>query len=673
MTFSISGTNSGMIVSSDHYLESSNTSNIGGSIVDSALSNDDYGFSVVDTVEMMVASKMGASIASIQAQITNANIQQGALSQFQTTMDLLSKNTISLLNQRNALTSFEISNSNTNAIATEISSNGLTGNIDLSIGVDQLATSQSLTVNGFSSANDILEAGTLTFEFGSYTTGIFAENTSSTSLYVEINDGMTLAELASEINSSTTDLKATIVTQSDGSVKLAIISQKTGSENELKISSDGAASLSTFEYSGADTTTVTEARAAVDAIYTLNGVEMKSSTNSISDVFGLNLTLTSVTTNDVNISATSSPEGVVDNLYAFVENYNALIELYNSYNASTPAEDFVGSIYNSNIAETIEDELDKLFRSIIVSGNSLSDIGITRSSSGTLSLDEDTLVTALEKDPNLAYNLLGSKSTSSNTGVVITDIGESTDGAHELIITRNAEKSVLNGAALNTTTSLTTDLTFSATFGKSEIEITIPAGDYSQQEIVQKLNLQISAGGITDYKAYLEDGAISFKSIGYGSLKTIELSTDVNEIGLSASTVYGVDVAGTINGNAFLGDGTEAEIKFDDATMGMKFTVDPESVSINETIQLETATGFLDNLSTKFELISSEITSSIEDIQDDLDSTLSSSLIAQLESLESKEEYYYNLYYQQFSGVSATLAQMESTIELMTLMFDSDD
>ncbi|MBU2895958.1 flagellar filament capping protein FliD [Vibrio hepatarius] len=668
MSFTVSGNNGGMVVTPDFYLQERNKGNVGAGIIDSALSNEEYGFSISDTVEMMVAAQMGALIPEKQSAITNANIQQGALSQFEATIAMLSKNTIKPLNQKNALTSYEISNSNPNAIRAEISKTGASGSLDLSIGLDQLAQSQSLKFSGFSSENDVLKAGTFTIYFGQYDGGNYTENANSGSITVEIKDGMTLRDLAGEINKLSKDIKATIVTNSDGSTGLALISQKTGQQNAMMVTTSGDPSLTTFDYKGIDSSTATQVRETADAIYTVNGIQMTSDTNKIEDVFGLNLTLNEVTSGEVRIGTTVSPQGVIDNVYAFVENYNAMIDMYNSFNSKNPDEDFVGSINGSKVSDAIKDEINKLFSD----GKSLKDIGVTRDPDGRLSLNQDKLGAALELNPEIAYEILGTTTKSSHTGVNIEDLGNSVNGDHTIVITRAPEKANLTGTALVPNNTIAADTDLKLKLGNKEVTIPISAGDYTPGQLAATINKEINLAGISGYKASIDGGALSINSAEYGSLKSIELLSDVPELGLVAQKVTGKDVAGTINGESFLGDGAEFESKFEEASKGMKVTFDPEKITLNQQITISTNKGFLDNLDSTISNIKKSTTSEIKEIKESLDKTRNDSLVAQLEELQNKEDYYYNMYYHQFSGISAALSEMEGTIKMMEIMFESD-
>ena len=672
MSFTVSGNNGGMIVTPDFYLQERNKGNVGAGIIDSALSNEEYGFSISDTVEMMVAAQMGALIPEKQSAITNANIQQGALSQFEATIAMLSKNTIKPLNQKNALTSYEISNSNPNAIRADISKSGASGSLDLSIGVNQLAQSQSLKFSGFNSENDVLKAGTFTIDFGQYDGGNFAENANSSSITVEIKDGMTLSDLAGEINKSSKDIKATIVTNSDGSTGLALISQKTGEQNAMRVTTSGDPSLTMFDYNGIDSSTATQVREPADAVYTVNGIQMTSDTNKIEDVFGLNLTLNEVTNGEVRIGTTVSPQGVIDNVYAFVENYNAMIDMYNSFNSENPDEDFVGSINGSKVSETIEDEINKLFSIISSDGKSLKDIGVARDPDGRLSLNQDKLGAALELNPEIAYEILGTTTKSSHTGVNIEDLGNSVNGDHTIVITRAPEKANLTGNALAPNNTIAADTELKLKLGNKEVTIPISAGDYTPEQLAATINKEINLAGISGYKASIDGGALSINSAEYGSLQSIEVLSDVPELGLLAQKSTGTDVSGTINGESFLGDGAEFESKFDEASKGMKVTFEPEKIVLNQQITISTNKGFLDNLDSTISNIKKSTTSEIKEIKESLDKTRNDSLVAQLEELQNKEDYYYNMYYQQFSGISAALSEMEGTIKMMEMMFESD-
>ncbi|ELP6119134.1 TPA: hypothetical protein I7730_14295 [Vibrio vulnificus] len=669
--FSISGSNSGMLVSKNHYMEAHSNRNQGASIVDSALSNKDMGFSVQDNVDLMVSSKMGMKIPEKQAEITNANVRKGAVTQLQKTMEVFAKNTIKPLDQRNSLVSYEISNTNPQAASVEISPRGLDSNVDISLGVDQLAQSQSLKTSGYPSGHTF-DSGSLTLDFGSYSVGSFKSNADFSQVTVSIAQGDDLNAVASKINAETKDIRAMIVKNDDGTEGLALISQKTGESNSMRVMATGS-SLNGFEFSGIATPSMTIEQDPKDAVYTVNGIKMRSESNNIVDLMGLSVTLKEVTTNDIKITSKASPQAVTENVNAFVENFNSVVEMVNHMGSEYPSEDFGGAMFDTKVMGELEDELDKVFKQLSVDGFGLRDIGVTKLPDGRLTLDQDKLNRALENDPEIAFKVLGTETNTSHSSISVDELGKLPSGEHNIVIDRAPEKALMSGTTISTPATLASDVSLPLTLGGVEVDVILPSGTYSGDELANKINLAIKSEGVTSYSAKMINGSLTLVSADYGSLKSIEVRLDVPELGLIASKETGVDVAGSINGERFLGDGNSVESKFDEATRGFKFKVDPETLKLNEPVAVSVSRGVLSNMESSFKQVDESFKKELKAIGDKLDDGNTGSLLSQLEELEKKEEYYYEVYYQQYSGISAQLAKMNNVSEMLDMLYNSKD
>ncbi|CAH7157680.1 flagellar filament capping protein FliD [Vibrio alginolyticus] len=669
--FSISGSNSGMLVSKNHYMEAHSNRNQGASIVDSALSNKDMGFSVQDNVDLMVSSKMGMQIPEKQSEITNANVRKGAVTQLQKTMEVFSKNTIKPLDQRNSLVSYEISNTNPQAASVAISPSGLDSNVDISLGVDQLAQSQSLKTSGYPSGHTF-DSGSLTFDFGSYSGGTFTSDTDFSQVTVSVTDGDDLNTVASKINAETKDIRAMVVKNDDGTEGLALISQKTGESNSMRIMATGS-SLNGFEFKGVATPSVTIEQEPKDAVYRVNGIEMRSESNNIEDLIGLSVTLKEVTANDLKITSKTSPQAVTENVNAFVENYNSVVEMANHMSSEYPSEDFGGAMFNTKVMEELENELDEAFKRLSVDGIGLRDIGVTKLPDGRLALDQDKLNKALENDPEIAFKVLGTETKTSHSSISVDELGLLPSGEHNIVIERAPEKALMSGTKISTPVTLASDVSLPLTLGGVEVDVTLPSGTYSGDELANKINLALKSDGVTSYSAKMTNGSLTLESAEYGSLKSIEVKADVAELGLVASKETGVDVSGSINGERFLGDGNSVESKFDELTKGFKFKVDPETLKLNEPVTVSVSRGVLSNLESSFKQVDESFKKELKEIGDKLDDGNTNSLVSQLGELEKKEEYYYGVYYQQYSGVSAKLAQMNNVSEMLDMLYNNKD
>lgn len=276
---------------------------------------------------------------------------------------------------------------------------------------------------------------------------------------IEIKSGDKLTDVASKINKATLSngknagMQATVITHADGTQQLMLRSKATGEVNKFAatfavtndITGNGTSNLGKF-----GSTTYTENSAettqkAIDAKAVLNGMDVKSSSNTFDVMPGMTFTATETTKSstpsnpgnpndpanfdEATLEVKADTEGMKKNIQEFVEVWN---ELYNLLSESTKYE----KVTNSDTGETEKTkdangkEIDKVKVGVLqgdsfavsvrnkmisllqgTSGTSgafrrLTDIGLdfNKSDSGVLALDENKLNNAL-KDPDAVMEL----------------------------------------------------------------------------------------------------------------------------------------------------------------------------------------------------------------------------------------------------------------------------
>ncbi|MDH1528600.1 flagellar filament capping protein FliD [Pseudomonas mosselii] len=211
---------------------------------------------------------------------------------------------------------------------------------------------------------------------------------------VSIPPGATLQQVRETINSQfgTAGLSANVLTDASGS-RLVITSSKMGVGSDITLSGN----------SGLDTgyTVVDHPK---NAKYKLDGIDMESKSNDISDaISGLNIKLVGVSPKVTgsttefavtNLSLTTSSTALKSGLKGFIDTYNALVTAVNAEtkvtknaNGTMTAAALTGDASMRALMSSIREEMNAL------SGNgtmkSLAAFGVTSSQDGgTLSLDE---------------------------------------------------------------------------------------------------------------------------------------------------------------------------------------------------------------------------------------------------------------------------------------------
>lgn len=358
---------------------------------------------------------------------------KSSLSTFKSTLTAFTENRDSVFNAKKITTSLP---ENSNLFTVEAKDDA--ANADFQLGVVQLAKSEKLTqkLNTADGFNNSFEAGTLTFDLGEDSNG------KARSFNVEVKDGDTLETIRKRINANDYGVTASLVKTSSG-YSLSIDAGQTGDDaNPLKISAsdqkggDGKDSLSTLVTDGNDLGSWTRTQKAQDAIITVDGQEVHSSSNKFTDgqVAGLDITInqlseaaTSADTDAVtnkdgtllktyNVKVATDGDSTADKIMSFVNGYNTLIS---SMDALSKSNTYTNGESNEDGGDLAGDgSVTSLKRSIqsMISGFSESedgmtifDMGLKFNKDGTLSFYRDDFNKAMEKSPNAVSNLFNDK------------------------------------------------------------------------------------------------------------------------------------------------------------------------------------------------------------------------------------------------------------------------
>ncbi|MCB2017845.1 MAG: flagellar filament capping protein FliD [Hydrogenophaga sp.] len=273
----------------------------------------------------------------------------------------------------------------------------------LTMEVSQLARSQSTASSALASGT-ALGTGTLTIELGKWTGSSFAAG-GSTPVNITIGAGEdTLSDIAAKINDADAGVSATVLKDASGE-RLLLHSKETGEENGFRITAtddDGnhtdAAGLSRLVYDGTSTTGTTRTQTALNAKAKVNGVDIETASNKLSDSLpGLTLQLSQVTTAPVLIDVTTDTESIRQNVQTFVDAYNSLnstLATTTKYDASTQT---AGTLQGDSTAVGLQNAMRAMMRSTTDSNpfTRLSDIGISIQTGGAMSLDATKFDAAL--------------------------------------------------------------------------------------------------------------------------------------------------------------------------------------------------------------------------------------------------------------------------------------
>jgi flagellar hook-associated protein 2 len=216
-----------------------------------------------------------------------------------------------------------------------------------------------------------------------------------TATTISTTSGETYAQLAASINGMNLGVTATAGSDANGT-SLTIHSNS---------SSPFTISEPSFGYS--------EASAGANANLTVDGVPISSASNAVTGAIpGVTLNLLSATSGStVNLTVASDATQVSTSISQFVTDYNTAIGLVNAQFASTGASSTQGPLGSDPTVRSLQNSLEQALNYLApapaagtTTVSSLSDLGITVGTDGTLTVDSATMNAALVNSPGDVQN-----------------------------------------------------------------------------------------------------------------------------------------------------------------------------------------------------------------------------------------------------------------------------
>jgi len=277
-----------------------------------------------------------------------------------------------------------------------------------SLEVTQLAASQSLVMQPFSSADDLVGEGSLTIRFGTVDGATFTEDAASTALDITVDSTDTLTSLAAKIRNASGGTMDAYVAQGTGGAQLVIKGEE-GESNGFVLEPTSTASpssavpgdLAYLAWNPASD--AGELRGgARDALFELDTVAMRSESNRVTGLpegMTLDLTATNIgAPTGISFSSDTSAIGAV--MSDFVAALNDLTELLGE---SAQADN--GSLDTDAGVRELRRDLQRLSTEIVMPGaegdepRTLGDLGLSINRDGTFRLDTERLNATLAQSP----------------------------------------------------------------------------------------------------------------------------------------------------------------------------------------------------------------------------------------------------------------------------------
>lgn len=237
---------------------------------------------------------------------------------------------------------------------------------------------------------------------------------------IEVADGDTLANIRDKINAAAAGVTASVIDN-----KLVLKASQTGTANAITVDADPDDVLGTLGVVNSGTTTIkNELQTALNAQFTVDGLSLTRSSNTVSDAIGGVTLQLAGTGSGKTLTVAQDTQAAVDKIKAFVDQYNSVLDFVRQ---KTARDDKTGKrdvLFGDTTATRLERMLQDRI-STVVSGlttyDRFSQIGIKTAGSGVdaankglLSVDETELTDALKADASAVKELFFASSGSVN-------------------------------------------------------------------------------------------------------------------------------------------------------------------------------------------------------------------------------------------------------------------
>jgi len=244
--------------------------------------------------------------------------------------------------------------------------------------VTSLAKARKVASQGYDSPLGTVGSGSFTYSVGGRTETL------------SVSAGTTLEGLRDAINAGTEGISASIINDGSatGGYRLVISATETGTAGDFTLDLTGL--------TGSDALVMTQQQAAADAVLTVDGLAVTTSSNHPADLIsGLTLDLRGVTAGiPVTLSVTRDDETIAGKVEALVIAYNDL--------AGFASEQFKtdAALQGNSTLRMVRSRIDSIFGSAQSDGSvtMFAELGISRTREGLLEWDPDDFKTALDAD-----------------------------------------------------------------------------------------------------------------------------------------------------------------------------------------------------------------------------------------------------------------------------------
>lgn len=501
----------------------------------------------------------GIDVNSIVTQLVN--LERIPVQRLQRQRSSLEADSLVFTDFRSRLTSFKSSlnslnqASNFNPMSSASSSTSVA---TISTGSSAIQGVYQLTVRKLAQAHKLSSTAQVDTVSALNQTGVFKVN--GKEVTVESSDSLT--SIAQKINGLEAKVTASVINGGTNRAYLSLTANDSGASNAIQLENVSGGALASLGSFG------TELVGAQDAEFELDGLTMTSDKNTVTGVIP-DATITLLKANvdgseKSTLSISRDSNALKQKMREFRDAYNGVVN-YIRDNSRFDAETFrSGPLFGDSTAASVEAALNATAFSDVGQSTirNLASLGFTVEESGALKFDEAEFDRVVSTNPGAAQNVFVANGSGSVGTLKYVSSGNKTKaGTYDVAITQAATRTVGTGSMAQTQVSGGGEtITFGGPlFGNGSILLTTAGG--TAADLVSQINGDSRLRDLV-VASLDQDGKLALTSKSYGASSgfTVTSNQDASDsnsgIGTGGAVVVtGLDVQGTVNGEAATGNG----------------------------------------------------------------------------------------------------------------------
>jgi flagellar hook-associated protein 2 len=418
-----------------------------------------------------------------------------------------------------------IGSSSDTTVATLTASGSAAGSdINSSLTVTTLATSHTLTGPSLASPSSTVGQRNITIDFGTWSAdptaggGQSFTSNGQTQISVAATSSTTLTDLRDAINSAATDsdndgtkdVLASIIY--DGSNYMLMLKSESGASNEMKVTDSH--STPAYAYDTTDGAQLTQRVAGVNSAFTVDGISMTRSSNSVDDLFsGFTLDLKKTSGSPITISSSVDLDGVTNLLTGYVETYNQVMLNLTAMGSNDPTDnENDGALIGDSTLREIRSELREMSSTAIKGYEGgpyyLSFLGVKTNRDGTLNFDKSQMEAQFKARPETvrAFFTNNYSTSNSNINIIAFDFANTKPGSYAFATDGSSTHTIggvsatKSGDNYSVTSGDPQGLTISVANGSGVTSGTVYYGKSFLNQVTDKLDVYLKFNSILDQR-----------------------------------------------------------------------------------------------------------------------------------------------------------------------------